>query len=387
MTTAAMGFDLARFCYGCGACVQACPRGALRLHGNREGFAVPMPITDRCTGCGRCRKVCIVRHPPAGAGGAAKAVWLYQNPDPAARWRSASGGAFYALGKAVLQQGGRVCGCVWNSAMEATHILSDRVEDLRRMQSSKYVQSDTGACFAQIQESLSAGHTVLFCGTPCQTAGLRNLLPQPLHATLLTVSLVCRGAPSPLIWREYRRMLEQQVGSALVAVDMRGKTGVPGQQPVCRYRFRNGRRLQTLTYLEDPYIGGFLYGLYTRRACSRCRLKGAHAVGDLLLGDAPDGLVDTSLVIALSGKGDAFLRAHLAEGLRPATGYRIGENAMLQRPAPAHPGREQFFRDCRRKGFLWAFHRHIPRRYYLKRLLHRLHCLQPAQQIYRKMQR
>jgi len=44
-------------CPGCGACVRACPRGALALH---DGIAAPN--MQLCRGCGACIEIC-----PAGA--------------------------------------------------------------------------------------------------------------------------------------------------------------------------------------------------------------------------------------------------------------------------------------------------------------------------------
>jgi len=54
-------------CTGCGACVKACPNGAIAL---QDGLAVI--ARDRCTGCGRCIDACqfgaIREAAPANAG-------------------------------------------------------------------------------------------------------------------------------------------------------------------------------------------------------------------------------------------------------------------------------------------------------------------------------
>lgn len=46
--------------------------------------------------------------------------------------------------------------------MKAIHIVSDKIEDLRRMQSSKYVQSEIGQCYSEIKTFLKQGRNVVF---------------------------------------------------------------------------------------------------------------------------------------------------------------------------------------------------------------------------------
>lgn len=57
----------------------------------------------------------------------------------------------YDLSRRIVDDGGFVCGCVWNIDMKAHHIVSNKARDLRRMQSSKYVQSDTELCLPQLK--------------------------------------------------------------------------------------------------------------------------------------------------------------------------------------------------------------------------------------------
>lgn len=52
------------------------------------------------------------------------------------------------------------------------HILSNRCEDIQRMQDSKYVQSDMTDVIDNIGVLLKDEKFVLFTGTSCQVAGL-----------------------------------------------------------------------------------------------------------------------------------------------------------------------------------------------------------------------
>ena len=57
-----LDFDLLKDCYGCGACVNVCPRGAVHMTQAADGSYIPEIDEARCIGCGRCDRVCIHQH-------------------------------------------------------------------------------------------------------------------------------------------------------------------------------------------------------------------------------------------------------------------------------------------------------------------------------------
>lgn len=93
--------------------------------------------------------------------------------------KSASGGAFAVLAENVLKKDGVVYGAALpleNGKLEPKHLRIDTVERLPELQGSKYVQSAIGDTYAQAQKDLLDGKRVLFSGTPCQIAGLKQYL-------------------------------------------------------------------------------------------------------------------------------------------------------------------------------------------------------------------
>ena len=46
-------------CTGCGACSSGCPKGAIHMVRDKEGFLYPQ-ITEGCVSCGHCAHVCPV---------------------------------------------------------------------------------------------------------------------------------------------------------------------------------------------------------------------------------------------------------------------------------------------------------------------------------------
>ena len=53
-----LDFDLLKDCYGCGACVNVCPRGAVHMTQAADGSYIPEIDEARCIGCGRCVELC-----------------------------------------------------------------------------------------------------------------------------------------------------------------------------------------------------------------------------------------------------------------------------------------------------------------------------------------
>ena len=78
-------------CTGCGACSNGCPKGAIRMVPDREGFLYP-EVTDGCVQCGHCAHVCpVMKQREHRTDPAVFAVW---NQDAAVRQGSTCGGAF-----------------------------------------------------------------------------------------------------------------------------------------------------------------------------------------------------------------------------------------------------------------------------------------------------
>ena len=86
--------------------------------------------------------------------------------------------------------------------MEGTkcrYIVSSDRQDIARLQGSKYTASYPGHVFKQIRTLLNEGNKVLFCGLPCHTAALLNVVPANLQANLLTADIICGGVSSPML--------------------------------------------------------------------------------------------------------------------------------------------------------------------------------------------
>lgn len=89
------------------------------------------------------------------------------------RKQSSSGGVFYALAQAIINQGGVVYGCAFDKSHKAQHIRCETMGEVVRCMGSKYSQSDLSDSLEKVNEDINAGRNVLFTGTPCQVAAAR----------------------------------------------------------------------------------------------------------------------------------------------------------------------------------------------------------------------
>ena len=181
-------------CTQCMACVNTCPRGCITMIDAGEGFAVPKIDQNKCIFCRACIKVCHRIEPKLETQTPLKtlACWTKNDND---RKKSSSGGVFSVLARKVLAEGGVVFGATMDDQLQVKHICIDSVDDIFKLQGSKYVQSFLGDTYKQVHELLKQERVVLFTGTPCQVGGLLTFLRKK-YDSLITCDMVCHGVPS-----------------------------------------------------------------------------------------------------------------------------------------------------------------------------------------------
>lgn len=266
-------------CTGCSACAAACPKDAIALVRDGEGFAFPAVDPEKCVHCGICTSTCPVLRPrepkPLPA---AFAAW---NKEADIRRDSTSGGAFSALADYVLEGGGVVFGAALDARQHLRHIACFRKEDLWRLRGAKYVQSDLEGVFREVKKCLES-RQVLFSGTPCQVDGLyRYLGTRPENLT--TCDLVCHGVPSPGVWEDMARYIERKRGRELQTVRFRNK--VEGWKNSHFTAVYDDGTVDTHPLFETEYGRAFGRALFLRPCCYRCPYASLNRPGDFTLGD------------------------------------------------------------------------------------------------------
>lgn len=243
-------------------------------------FYTPKVDSNLCIDCSLCTRVCPVnqqfkKNEPIYA----CAGW---HEEDSVVSNSSSGGVFYGLSQYVLLNGGVVFAAVYSDDCKTVKFASSDDIQIEKMLKSKYVESLVGLSFQKIKNELETGRTVLFCGTPCQVAGLHSYLGKEYNC-LITCDFACGGLPSHKIYSEYISNLERKYCSKAYSVDFRPKTH-GWRRYAIRIKFENGREYLRLG-TEDPYLRSFLYGKYTvRDYCLECKFAENHA-SDITIAD------------------------------------------------------------------------------------------------------
>ena len=310
-------------CYGCSACASACPTDAITMTPNAEGFLEPSIDADFCTECGMCKCHC-----PAvalsfkangcekafGTGGAAansngetsgasnvaaneredafgdetsiespdpsspKAIYAFAVKNADTLTKSSSGGAFSVLAKWMYAKGGYVAGAAYDERFVVRHVLTTLPKELDLLLMSKYVQSDPGTCYRETKQALDAGIPVLYCGCPCQIAGLKSYLGKS-YPNLITVDLLCHGVPSPKHLHDY---LDENWGIENIAdLSMRRSKGWGTRFYV---KLKDGTTYEGISK-NDLYLNAFLRDIDLRPTCYSCKFAAIPRVADITLGD------------------------------------------------------------------------------------------------------
>ncbi len=187
-------------CSGCGACMNVCASGAIKMIKDENGEIYPYTDEKKCVSCGRCFSVCPYMSGASGSKG--KKHYVGYINDGEVRSRSSAGGIAAALSVCAVSAGGAVFGARYDGVFSCVHDCAEDASAIAALSGRKYVGSDTGLCFSKVKELLLSGRSAVFFGTPCQIAGLKKFLGAPFDS-LLTVSVGCRGVVGDLVWRKY----------------------------------------------------------------------------------------------------------------------------------------------------------------------------------------
>jgi len=272
-------------CTGCCACVDVCPKGAISLKTDIEGFWYPVVNERICVQCSLCDKVCSVKNvPKVKADNFEKPVCFAAiNKNLYVRFDSTSGGVFSALADGTFRQGGCVGGAADDEQFNARQILVESKEDLSKLRGSKYYQSDASGFYQNVKECLDNGKKVLTCGTPCQMASLRNFIGKD-YANLIIVDFICLCIPSPKVFKKYIESIGEKYGSTVVSTRAKSKE-LGWRNLTQKFTLENGKH--KFQVHKDNSFQYFYMKTRTvcRPSCYDCKFKGFPRISDITIGD------------------------------------------------------------------------------------------------------
>lgn len=266
-------------CCGCTACSSICPKDAIEMIEDEEGFIYPVVDKEKCIECGLCKKTCPVLNRKKTKGDKLKA-YIFQHNNNEVRKESTSGGAFTAIAESIIEQDGVVFGVSFDEEYNVKHTYVTKKEDLYIFRNSKYVQSNPNNTYEEVKEFLENNRLVLYSGTSCQIEGLKKFLKKE-YENLYTIDVVCRAVPSPKMWKKY--------------ISWRKKVYTNPNKVYFREKYYGYKYSNMSIYGEnrdyhsgvesDPYLRAFFSNICDRPSCYSCKFKTQYRKSDLTIWD------------------------------------------------------------------------------------------------------
>ena len=270
----------------CCACLNICPKQAIQMQEDENGFLYPVIDNDKCIKCGLCIKTCALQN--SKLTNVPLKTYAAQSNNTDLK-KSASGGIFASLAINVLKAGGVIYGAALeniNGKLICRHIAVNSVTDLEKLQGSKYIQSNIRNIYQDVKKNLLENKTVLFSGTPCQVDGLRAYLSLK-YKNLYCIDIVCHGVPSNKMFQDYIETLEKKYNDKIIDFKFRDKT--KGWGLTAKGYTAKGYTAKGYTAIIHANVSSFYYyflkSYIYRDSCYSCKYACKNRCGDITIGD------------------------------------------------------------------------------------------------------
>lgn len=348
-------------CTGCMACVDICPKGAIKIEDSLEAYNACID-EEKCINCNACRKICqscneIELSEPIQW----KQGWA---ADEKIRSASSSGGAAAAITNGFLEKAGIVCSCTFKDG-EFIFDFAKTQEEAKEFAGSRYVKSNPKGIYKEIKKMLSEGKRILFIGLPCQAAALKRFVGEKLYENLYTIDLICHGSPSPKVLEcflaDYHSSLKQ-MGN----IQFRKKM---------KWHVYNDGAGIAHEGVQDIYMCSFLKGLDYTENCYSCKYATTKRVSDITLGDSwgsellEEDNKGVSLILCQTEKGKQLIEEANLELFEVDVEKAILNNHQLEHPTIEPKERKRFLKLLQTgMSFKHAFFKCYPKLYCKKKI-------------------
>ena len=341
-------------------CLYMCPKKCISIKKTLLGHERSSADNDICIDCSICYKNCPqvaeldIKRPLE-----VDAAWV---KDRNKRIESSSGGLATAISEFFIKDGGVVYGAAFQQPFDFSHIRCSSISDLWRLKGSKYVQSKITDIYRQIAADLNECRKVLFIGTPCQVAGVKNCFRKKSE-NLYTIDLICHGVPSVEI---LKKSFSKQVRN----IDFDNIFFRNNNKFFLGFK-KNDAIVYSRPLNKDLYLKGFFKGLFYRESCYQCRYTTIERVGDISLGDfwgvstdaiktdVEDG-VSLSLVNTEKGRYMMQMTSSQLNIMKRTIEEALSRNMQLKRPMRKTWRYHVFSKLYPQLGFNWSVRFAIP---------------------------
>jgi coenzyme F420-reducing hydrogenase beta subunit len=306
-------------CSSCGLCKVSCPHNAIVFDLDNCGFYRPTILTDICTDCGICYKVCykyIKTKEPFENTFKDKSIYAAWSKNIDIIHSSSSGGVGHELATYFFDKGYKICGCIFDAPSDiCKHIFAESTDDLAAIRTSKYLQSYTVDAFSRLKKD----EKYLILGTPCQIYGMRKWIQlKHWEDNFILIDFFCHGTPSFNLWKKYKKYIikKKNLDTKFKYVNFRKKhPESKWHKNAILIQDASGKKIvQSDAFSKDLFFLFFLNESCLNDACYQCKLRLDHCVADIRIADFwgrkyASNENGVSMVIANTEKGQTVLEA------------------------------------------------------------------------------
>lgn len=356
-------------CCGCGACISICPKKCIRLEPNALGVIVPVINQEECIHCNLCKKTC----PNNGGNELNYPLKCYAAylKDREKRLDCASGGVARAMYEKFLEESNSfIIGVCWDKGFNPVFKLTNKKDDIKLFQGSKYVQAFPENIYSQIEDKLKLGCRVLFIGMPCQIAASKKYFETKNIdiKNLILVDILCHGvSPNQYFQEEISYYKSKWKLLNLLNISFRSNRRFSNYHFCINYKNDNYKIKKFNRFaMEDPYFSSFLDASSLRESCYSCNFSRIERASDITIGDfiglgiMPSSTpyegdaANVSLILSNTEKGQLFIKniektVNIFE--RPIREAYEG-GASLQKPYRKSKYRDKFIKYYQKGKFM-----------------------------------
>jgi Fe-S-cluster-containing hydrogenase component 2 len=348
-------------CCGCGMCSNICPCSAIKMEQDEEGFLYPNINESLCNSCNLCRKLCSFQSLVLSEKQFSGSIFAVKHISDDVRYNSSSGGMFTAISDVILSKNGSIYGAAFNENMHLCHQKATTINGRNQFRGSKYLQSETQKIFKSVEKDINDGLSVLFSGTPCQIAALRNyfLYKKIPKDKLILCDIVCHGVNSPKLFKDYIKYCNNPRMDRIVKKHL-FRSKIKGWHAHTEVNIFYNGRIDYKSYKSQLWKKMFYSHLLLRPSCFQCPYTNLDRLSDMTLADyrgienylsSFDDDKGTSLVIVNTDKGKILFNACKDLLIYKQISIDVCMQPNMSKPSSYPLNRHAFWNEYFRKGF------------------------------------
>ncbi len=274
-------------CTSCQMCAVVCPKKAIGIHLNQDGFYRPVIDGEKCVDCGICKSVCYKY----------TNIPEYKDVDKLLNYAASaksdevvsgttSGGLGDILCEQLVKEGYLCVGVTYNTEKNiAVDTVAKTREESLSFRGSKYIQSYTYDAFKSIVDNHLDDKVAVF-GTPCHIFAIdKYLKKRKKRDNFVLIDIYCHGCPSMNVWKSYLEYVNDKTHEkSYDYVSFRSKAYGWGSYYVAQMK-KGGKTLFTSPKINDKFYTLFFSDVLLNESCYDCKLRSTMDSTDIRIGD------------------------------------------------------------------------------------------------------